>query len=93
MAKKSKKNRLKLPKRVLGARIPKDSRKRINGLLKHAPASESRPIVAAAVSIVATMLAERLEGPLNELLNRHGIGEPPAKGKSRGSAMSAMVKH
>lgn len=67
------KKKTKLPKRILGAKMPKDARKRLNRLLRVAPAGDVRPIVAGAVAIIATLLADRLEGPLADMLARSGL--------------------
>ncbi len=70
MSKKSKGKRMKLPKRLLGVKVPKDARRQINGLLKLAPHDAAKPLIAMAVGTVAVALAEKLEHPLQELLKR-----------------------
>ena len=72
MAKKNKK--LKLPKRLLGVKLPKDARKTLNKLLKVAPADAAKPLISMAVGGVAVALAERLEQPLKDLLDRDWPG-------------------
>jgi hypothetical protein len=66
MAKKQK-NKLKLPKRLLGVKTPKQTRKSLNRLLSLAPEAETNKLVAAAVGSLLTVLAERLEQPLRRL--------------------------
>ena len=68
MGKKAKKG-MKLPKQLLGVKLPKKSRKSLNRMLKSVSSDEVSPLVAATVSSVVTLLAERLERPLEALLN------------------------
>ncbi len=68
MAKANKTKSLKLPKRLLGVRVPKANRKRVNRLLKNLPDAPANPLVAAAIGSVMALLLERLEQPLNELV-------------------------
>lgn len=68
MAKKAKNKRLKMPKRLLGVKLPKDARRTVNRLLKLAPADAAKPLISAAVGGIAVALAEKLEQPLKELL-------------------------
>lgn len=71
MAKKAKNKPLKMPKRLLGAKLPKDARRTLNRLLKLAPADAAKPLITAAVGGIAVALAERLEQPLKDLLEGH----------------------
>jgi hypothetical protein len=77
MAKGSKKNSMKLPKRLLGVKLPKKSRKSLNRILKGASSDVAHPLVAAAVGSFATLLAERLEKPLSALLAAAEATETP----------------
>jgi len=78
MSKKSKKNdRLKLPKRFAGVKIPKDTRKSINRLLKDLPSPAAKPLLTAAVGALVTALAARIEDPLREMIEkRSGPAKP-----------------
>ena len=87
MSKKSKKkDRLKLPKRFLGVKIPKDTRRAVNKLLKDMPEPAAKPLLTAAVGALVTALAARIEDPLRELIeNRKApskVREPVAGGTS-----------
>jgi hypothetical protein len=66
---------MKLPKRLLGVKLPKKSRKSLNRLLKGASSDVAHPLVAAAVGSFATILAERLEKPLMASLTPADVAE------------------
>lgn len=61
----------KLPKKVLGVKIPKATRRNVNGLLKAMPKSTAKPLLGAAVGALVTALAARLEQPLQELIESY----------------------
>lgn len=65
------KNRLKLPKRLLGVKIPKTTRKQVNAVLAGLPGDTAKPLLAVAVGGLVTALAARLEQPLAELIEAH----------------------
>lgn len=68
---KKKNDRIKLPKRIAGVKIPKQARKSVNTLLKGVPAPAARPLLGAAIAALVTTLAEKLENPLRELIESH----------------------
>lgn len=65
---KKKNDRIKLPKTLMGVKLPKQSRREVNRLLKNLPASTAKPLIATAVGAIATILAERLDQPLKTLI-------------------------
>jgi adenine/guanine phosphoribosyltransferase-like PRPP-binding protein len=71
MSKKKNKDRVKLPKRFLGVKIPKATRKNVNAMLKGVPAPAVKPVLTAAVGGLVAALAARLEGPLQELIESY----------------------
>jgi hypothetical protein len=73
-----KKDRIKLPKRFAGVKIPKEARSGINRMLKGLPAPAAKPLLASAVTALIGTLATRLEEPLREL-----IEAKTGKGKAR----------
>jgi hypothetical protein len=75
MSKNRKKDQIKLPKRLLGVKLPKEARRNVNDLLALVPASTAKPIATMAVTAVATVLVERLEQPLKEWAQRAGVGD------------------
>jgi hypothetical protein len=78
VAKKNKK--IKLPKKMLGLKVPKQPRKAVNAVLKQVPASQSQPTLAVAIGLLATALAKQLEGPIREFLDRQdGHKDAPRK--------------
>ncbi len=77
MSKKNKKkDRLKLPKRFLGVKIPKNTRRTVNKLLKDLPAPAAKPVLTAAVGALATALVARIEDPLRELIEKRDAAKP-----------------
>jgi hypothetical protein len=79
MAKASKKDRIKLPKRLLGVKLPKATRKSLNRMLKSVSTDIARPLAAAAVGAFATIITERLEAPLKDLAERSSPPKRPTK--------------
>lgn len=81
---KARKGQLKLPKRLMGVKLPKKTRKNLNALLRGVPSSEANPLVGAAVGAFVTIMAERLEQPLRDLIEsrlpggQHRHEEKPA---------------
>jgi len=72
MSKKRKhKDRLKLPKRLLGVKLPKDTRRRVNGLLKELPSPAAHPAASILVGTVVSALAARLEDPLRGFIETY----------------------
>ena len=59
---KKKKDRVKLPKRLMGVKIPKETRRTINAILKDVPASSIKPTLLAAIGTLATSVVARFEG-------------------------------
>ena len=59
---KKKKDRVKLPKRLLGVKIPKETRRTINAVLKDVPASSLRPMLLAAISALTSSVVARFQG-------------------------------
>ena len=89
MSKKSmKKDRLKLPKRFLGVKIPKDTRRAVNKLLKDLPAPAAKPLLTAAVGALVTALAARIEDPLRELVEKRTTPAKPSE-KSPAATLTA----
>lgn len=82
MAKKSKTNRIKLPKRLLGVKLPKQSRKNLNRILKGVSSAQANPLVAAAVGSFVTLLAERLEQPLQAIVDHPAVSGKPRPAES-----------
>lgn len=78
MAKKNKKG-IKVPKKMLGIKLPKQPRKSVNALMKQVPASQAQPTLAIVVGLLATAIATQLEGPIKEFLDR----QDAPKGKTR----------
>lgn len=76
---KAKKGKLKLPKRLMGVKVPKKTRKNLNGLLRGVPASQANPLVGAAIASLVTILAERLEQPLRDLIDSRLPGDKPRR--------------
>lgn len=62
MSKRKKKDRVKLPKRLMGVKIPKETRRTINALLKDVPARSVKPMLLAAIGSLATGVLARFEG-------------------------------
>ncbi|MFC0204579.1 hypothetical protein [Novosphingobium soli] len=62
MSKKKKKGSVKLPKRLMGVKIPKDLRSTINAALKEVPAHTLKPLLLSAVGALATGVLGRLSG-------------------------------
>jgi hypothetical protein len=79
----SKKNRLKLPKKLLGVEIPKTSRKQVDKLLKNLPADSAKPLLGAAVAALVTALAARLEQPLTDLIESYADPGKARRGKAK----------
>lgn len=71
MSKKQTKDRVKLPKRFLGVKIPKATRKSVNAMLKDVPAPAVKPLMTMAVGGLVTALAARFEAPLQEFVDKH----------------------
>jgi hypothetical protein len=63
-----KKNAPKLPKRFLGVKLPKATRKSVNALLKGLPSDTAKPLLGAAVGALIAALAAKLEQPLADLV-------------------------
>ena len=82
------KDRVKLPKRLLGVKIPKATRKSVNAMLKGIPAPTAKPLLAVAVGALMTSLAARLEGPLQELIEK-GVGDKKPGGKDKTAPSTA----
>lgn len=80
MAKKAK-GGLKLPKRLLGVKVPKQTRKHLNGLLKELVGGEANPLVAAAVGSMLAVVTERLGKPMDD---RAPYAEKAARGARGG---------
>ena len=59
---KKKKDRVKLPKRLMGVKIPKETRRTINALLKDIPATSIKPTLLAAIGTLASGIVARFEG-------------------------------
>jgi hypothetical protein len=93
MGKKKKNDRIKLPKRLLGVKLPKEARRNVNDLLAMVPASTAKPLAAMAVTAVTTVLAERLEQPLKEWLQRTGLETEQARAREDWPGMSPAVRH
>jgi hypothetical protein len=82
MSKQRKKDRIKLPKRLLGVKIPKATRKQVNALLKQLPTSTAKPLLGATVGTLVAALAARLEQPLHDLIESYTRpGKTSAEGK------------
>ena len=80
-----KRNKMRLPKRLMGVKLPKEARRGVNGLLKSLPPSAAKPIIVAAVSGIALVLAEKLEHPLRTLIesaNDRASRKRPARRRS-----------
>lgn len=68
MGKASRKNEsVKLPKRLLGVKVPKKTRKNLNRLLSHVSRREVEPLAAAALGALATFVLEHVEKPLGQM--------------------------
>lgn len=59
---KKKKNRVKLPKRLMGVKIPKETRRTVNAMLKDVPSGSLKPMLLAAIGTLATSVLARFEG-------------------------------
>jgi hypothetical protein len=68
MGKAKKQDRIKLPKRIAGVKVPKEARKSVNRLLRTLPAPSAKPLLVAALGTLVTSLAKALEDPLRELI-------------------------
>ena len=66
MAKTAKMKQAKLPKKLLGVKIPKKTRRSINTLLKDIPGNVAMPLLSAAVGAVLNGIVNRLEGLMPE---------------------------
>ena len=93
MGKKKKSDRIKLPKRLLGVKLPKEARRNVNDLLALVPASTAKPMATMAVTAVATVLAERLEEPLKEWLQRAGQDGDRRGGREDRPGGAPAVRH
>lgn len=78
----------KLPKKFLGVKIPKATRKQVNGLLKTMPAASSKPLLGAAVGALMTALAVRLEQPITDLIESYA---DPKQARRRKAEMAATA--
>ena len=89
---KARKNQLKLPKRLLGVKVPKKSRKSLNALLRGVPSSQANPLVGAVVGSFVTMMVERLEQPLRDLIEAQ-LPAGKRRSKERPSGLSSQAHH
>jgi hypothetical protein len=55
------KNRVKLPKRLLGVKIPKATRKLVRAQFKDLPSDKAEPLIAAAVGTLVAILTAKVE--------------------------------
>jgi hypothetical protein len=79
MSRKKTKDRVKLPKRLLGVKIPKATRKSVNAMLKDVPAPALKPLMTMAVGGLVTALAARFEAPLQEFIDKHTPDKPKSE--------------
>lgn len=89
---KSKKGQLKLPKRLMGVKVPKKTRKNLNALLRSVPASQATPLVGAVVGSLVTILAERLEQPLRDLVGSR-LPSDKHRGKDKAASLPSEAHH
>lgn len=74
---KKKKGRVKLPKRLMGVKIPKETRRRINAVLKDVPARSIKPMLQAAIGMLASNVIARFEG--DQASEKAGRGKAAAR--------------
>lgn len=59
---KKKKDRVKLPKRLMGVKVPKETRRTINAILKDVPASSIKPMLLTAIGTLTSSVLARFAG-------------------------------
>lgn len=82
-----KKNRLKLPKRLLGVKIPKATRKLVKAQFKGVAADKAEPQIAAAVGTLVAILTAKVDQPQSEAVKSDGGSK---KAKRQAAALVAV---
>ncbi|HKX78437.1 MAG TPA: hypothetical protein VJM34_07960 [Novosphingobium sp.] len=89
MTKKSKaKGAIKLPKSIMGMKLPKKARRSVNKLFRSAHSSKADLFVTALAGALATKLAEHMNEPLERALKKSGLVSPP-----EGKAGAPAARH
>lgn len=84
MSKNSRK--LKIPKRILGVKVPKETRRTLKALLGSVPAAKAKPMLAATIGTLVTSLLAKLAEQIKayadtDAAHAAGRGKPEGAGR------------
>jgi hypothetical protein len=82
------KTSVKLPKRLLGVKIPKPTRKLVKAQFKGVPDDKAEPMIAAAVGTLVAILTAKVDQPQAEVAKSPSLSK---KAKRKAAAAVAVV--
>lgn len=82
MGKTRNKSRIKLPKRLLGVKIAKETRREIDGVLKGLPPATAEAVAQVLLDTLVSTLAARAEVPQHEVIQMFPSRESRARSRA-----------